>query len=264
MFRFAKRRRAIAERNLEMCFPEWPRDKREEILREHFNSVARMIAEAAWSWSGLVGRILKIGRLHGLENLLDAQEQGNGVLLVTGHATCLEIGACIFGNQTTSGGVYRPLSNPVMEWYQNRGRARHSEFMINKRSAISVVKKLKRGATVWYAPDQDFGLEHSAFIPFFGIQTATLLATHRLPSMTGCAVVPMYPIYDKRARKYDVYLLPALENYPSGDPVADLTRINSMIEEQIRKAPEQYWWIHRRFKTRPEGESPFYGPGSSG
>lgn len=258
LFRFAGRRRAIAERNLKRCFPEWSGERKKEVLRESFNSLARMITEVAWSWSGLTGRISKIGKLHGLGNLSKAQEQGNGVLLVTGHSTCLEIGACIFGYQTSVGGVYRPLRNPVVEWYQNRSRARYTEFMINKRNAITVVKKLRRGATVWYAPDQDFGLKQSAFIPFFGIQTATLLATHRLPLMTGCAVVPMYPIYDKRTRKYDVYLLPALENYPSEDPVADLTRINSMIEEHIRKAPEQYWWIHRRFKTRPEGEKPFY------
>jgi len=257
-YRFAGRRRRVAERNLQRCFPEWSADQRDAMVRACFGSVARMIAETAWCWAGPVNRFRRIGRIHGMENLAEAEEQGNGVLLVTQHSTCLEIGSRILLTRARFGGVYRPLKSPVMEWYQMRGRLRYAEFMVSKRNALHVVKVLKRGGVVWYAPDQDFGPGQSAFAPFFGIQTATLLATHRLPAMTGCAVVPMFPIYDAASRCYDIHVLPALENYPSMDPVADLTRINALIEEWVRKAPEQYWWIHRRFKTRPEGEPPFY------
>ena len=200
----------------------------------------------------------KRARIHGRENLSEAEEQGNGVLLVTGHSSCLEVGGRILLGHASFGGVYRPLKSPVMEWYQTRGRLRYADFMISKRNARQAVKILRKGGVIWYAPDQDFGPDQSVFAPFFGIQTATLLASHRLPSMTGCAVVPMYPVYDPKSGLYDIHVLPALENYPSDDPVADLTRINAMIENQVRKAPEQYWWIHRRFKTRPSGEAPFY------
>lgn len=257
-WRLAGRRRRIAIRNLERCFPGWSAEKVESVARDSFSSVARMIAEMAWCWSGPTSRFEKLGRIHGLENLEQAREPGKGVLLVTGHSTCLDIGGRILLTRSRFGGVYRPLGNPVVEWYQTRGRLRYAECMISKRNARQAVKVLRKGGVLWYAPDQDFGPDQSAFAPFFGIQTATLLATHRLPSMTGCAVVPMYPIYDRLSGKYDIYVLPKLENYPTGDPVADLARVNALIEEQVRKAPEQYWWIHRRFKTRPAGEADFY------
>lgn len=257
-YRLAGRRRRVAERNLERCFPEWSHAQRDDVVRACFGSVARMIAELAWCWSGPHGRFQQMGRIHGLEHLADAEERGNGVLLVTHHATCLEIGGRILLTRARFGGVYRPLSSPVMEWYQTRGRLRYAEFMVSKRNALQAVKVLKRGGVVWYAPDQDFGPGQSVFAPFFGISTATLLATHRLPVMTGCAVVPMFPVYDPATRSYDIHVLPALEDYPSEDPVGDLARVNALIEEWVRKAPDQYWWIHRRFKTRPEGEPPFY------
>ncbi len=257
-FRFAHRRREIARQNLERCFPEWSEEKQLRVLRASFDSIARMIVETAWCWSGPLKQSLGLGRVHGMEGLVAAEQRGKGVLLVTGHSTCLEMGARIIAHNRDAGGVYRPLKSPVMEWYQNHGRLRYVDFMVSKRSAKGAVRSLRAGRLLWYAPDQDFGSQQSAFAPFFGIQTASLIATHRLPRMTGCAVVFMYPVYNQEDDKYDIHLSPALENYPSEDPVADLTRINSMIEEQVRKAPEQYWWIHRRFKTRPEGEKPFY------
>ena len=253
-----KRRRHIAQRNLERCFPEWTPEKRDGVLRETFKSTARMLAETCWCWSGPESRYRRMGTIHGIEHLEDAEEQGNGVLLVTGHSTSLEIGGRILATRALYSAVYRPLKSPVVEWYQTRGRLTYTDGMISKRNARQAVKTLKNGGVLWYAPDQDFGPEQSVFAPFFGIQTATLLATHRLPSMTGCAVVPMYPVYNWSDQRYEVHILPALEDYPSDDPQADLARVNAIFEKQVRKAPEQYWWIHRRFKTRPEGESPFY------
>jgi KDO2-lipid IV(A) lauroyltransferase len=136
---------------------------------------------------------------------------------------------------------------------------RYADSMISKRDARGAVRVLRAGKVLWYAPDQDFGPDQSVFAPLFGIETATLLATHRLPAMTGCAVVPMFPRRDPVSGKYVVDILPALEDFPSADPVADLARVNALMEAQVRKAPGQYWWIHRRFKTRPEGDTPFYG-----
>ena len=258
LYKLAARRRRIAERNLERCFPELEERERQEILQGSFRSLARMILEMAWCWSKLDGRISRIGRMHGLENLLDAEERGRGVLMLTSHNTCLEIGGCILARTVQASGVYRPLRSEVMEWYQTSRRLRYGHSMISKRDARAMIRLLKNGGVLWYAPDQDFGTEQSVFAPFFGIQTATLLATHRLPKMTGCAVVPMFPRYDPKRKRYDVHVMPALEDFPSDDAVADLTRINEIMEDQAREAPEQYWWIHRRFKTRPEGEPPFY------
>lgn len=155
-------------------------------------------------------------------------------------------------------GIYRPLKSPVLEYYQNLKRLSYGEGMIQKRDMRSAVRFLRQGGNLWYAPDQDFGPKQTLFAPFFGIQTASLLATIRLAKMTDCAVVPMFPAFDQSSGHYTVKLLPALENFPSSDDLADLTRINAIMEAHIRTVPEQYWWIHRRFKTRPPDEAPFY------
>jgi KDO2-lipid IV(A) lauroyltransferase len=163
------------------------------------------------------------------------------------------------GERFAGSGMYRPLGNEVLEWYQNRGRAWYAEGMISKRDIRRAVRYLRAGGVLWYAPDQDFGAAHSAFVPFFGVPTATLLASHRLPRMTGCRVMAMMPRFDRGSGGYVVELSPLLEDYPGEDPLRDLERINALLEAQVRSAPEQYWWIHRRFKTRPPGEPDFYG-----
>jgi KDO2-lipid IV(A) lauroyltransferase len=128
----------------------------------------------------------------------------------------------------------------------------------NKGLFHQMVEHLKQGGVLWYAPDQDFGPKRSVFAPFFGIQTATLVALIHLVEQSGCEVVPLLTAFDDSSRTYVGRFLPPLENFPSGDVVADLTRYNAMVEEHVRKWPHQYWWIHRRFKTRPDGEPPFY------
>jgi KDO2-lipid IV(A) lauroyltransferase len=258
LYRIATRRREVAERNLERCFPELDDAQRTDIVKGCFNSLGRMIAETAWCWSPFTRRIGRISTLHGLEYLLEAEERGRGVLLLTSHNTCIEIGGHIVSHNAQVSGIYRPLGNAVLEWYQTSSRLKYAEQMISKRDARAALRLLRNGGVIWYAPDQDFGAAQSEFAPFFGISTATLLATHKFPKMTGCAVVPMFPRYDRERKHYDVYISPALEDFPSGNPAADLARINEVMEEQARKAPDQYWWIHRRFKTRPEGEPPFY------
>ena len=259
MTRAMGRRRRVAERNIERCFPDLDAEQRAELLAGCFRSLARMLFEVAWSWSAPDRFMNRIRSTEGLEHLKEAAAAGRGVLLVTAHFTCLEIGgrlaALAFGD---AAGMYRPLRSPVLEWYQNRGRSRYAVCMIEKSDLRGAVRYLRGGGVLWYAPDQDFGAKRSVFAPFFGLQTATVVATERLVQLTGCAVVPMFPVYDASSRRYTVKFWPALEDFPTGQVVADLTRINALLEEHVRQAPEQYWWIHRRFKTRPPGEPPFY------
>lgn len=256
-------RRKVALRNLERCFPELDDAQIQRLLKANFVYLARTVFEMAWSWAAPKTRIARIGQLRGLEHMTEARRNGRGILCVSLHNTCLEIGANIMGEELKrqgfySAGIYRPLKNPVIEWFQNRSRLDFTDGMISKRNLRSAVRQLKQGTLIWYAPDQDFGPDQTAFAPFFGIPTASLLATHKLAKLTGCAVVPMYPIYNPASQRYEVTILPILENFPSDDEQADLVRINQLIEDFIRLAPEQYWWIHRRFKTRPPGEAPFY------
>jgi len=253
-----RRRRKIAKRNIEKCFTDLGVEARQEMLRECFRSIARMLIETAWCWSAPLERLAAMTRVEGIEHLQDAEELGRGVLVLTFHSTCLEMGGFMMSSETRTAGIYRPLKNPVMEWYQNRGRRRYSGDLIKKKETRRAIRLLKDGGVLWYAPDQDFGRKQSEFAPFFGIPTATLVATHRFPRLCGCAVIPMFPRFDQASKQYVMTLLPALEDFPSDDIVADLTRVNAILEQQIRKVPGQYWWIHRRFKTRPEGEPPFY------
>lgn len=255
-------RRRIVERNLERCFPELDAARRNELLKASFTSLARTVFETAWAWSPSK-RLDRMGRADGFSNLTQFSKAGRGMLILTLHSTCLEIGAHYFGlglkrNGIESAGIYRPLRSPVLEWYQNRGRSRYADSMISKRDMRSAIRLLRRGGAVWYAPDQDFGPRESVFAPFFNIPAASLLATRKLAQLTGCAVVPMYPYYDAGLACYRVEVLPALEDFPGEDAVADLARINRVTEDLIRSRPEQYWWVHRRFKTRPPGEPPFY------
>lgn len=252
-------RRRIAVRNLAACFPEKSEAEREQLLRGSFRALARMLAEMAWCWSGRPRDLDALVDVHGFEHLQAILDEGRGVLIVTAHVTCLELGARAIGERVEGQGIYRPLGNPVLEWYQNRGRSRYAAGMIDKRSLRSAIRYLRRGGVVWYAPDQDFGARESLFVPFFGVATATLLATHRLPAMTGCGVVTMMPRFDASAGRYLVEVSPVTAPFPTEDPAADLARVNALLESQVRKAPEQYWWVHRRFKTRPEGAPDFYG-----
>lgn len=255
----ASRRRSIARRNIERCYPELDKAQHEQMLAAHFQSLARMLFEVCWSWSGPARRVLSWTRHEGLEHFEKALQDERGLLLITHHVTCLEMGGRIAGSKAPGAmGVYRPLKNPVIEWYQNRSRKQYVAGSIAKRDTRQIVRFLRNGGSLWYAPDQDFGAARSEFVPFFGIETATLKATVQLAAMSGCAIVPMFPEFDAQSRTWTARYLPALENFPSGDMRADLARINRMFEDQVRRAPEQYWWIHRRFKTRPPGEPPFY------
>ncbi len=258
LHRAMKRRRRIAERNIARCFPHMTVQQQARLVRGCFHSLARTVFEIAWSWSAPDQRFRRFGEVQGLEHLQAARQQGQGVLMVTAHISCLEIGGRLLAMAIPVSGIYRPLRSPVLEWYQNRSRLAYGESMISKRDMRSAIRLLKRGGMIWYAPDQDFGAEQSAFVPFFGIQTATLLATHRLARMTGCAVLPMFPVYDEASRRYTVRILPALEGFAGEGAEACLARINAIMEAHIRESPEQYWWIHRRFKTRPADEAPFY------
>lgn len=253
-----RRRSRIVRRNLALCFPDRSEAWRERLLRRHFRELAESLAEIAVAWqrpgtvAGLVGDVV------GLEHLDKARRDGRGVLLITGHVTCLETGARLFAEQVESNGIYRPLSNPVLNAFQNRGRDRYARRMIPRQDLRGMVRLLRDGGVLWYAPDQDFGPDRSLFAPFFGVSAATARGILELARMGRSRVVPMYPLKDPDSGQVRVHLLPAFDDFPGPDPVADLTRFNAFLEHWIRRYPAQYWWLHRRFKTAPEDSPPRY------
>ncbi len=251
--RLMVRRRRIVDQNLAWCFPDHSPAQRAQWTDEHFKHLAEAIGEIAVAWSAQQPASLELGEVTGVEHIQACQAQGHGVLLVTGHTVCMESTARLLGEATPASGTYRPLRNPVLERFQNRGRSRFAEHMFSRDDLRGMVRYLRQGGALWYAPDQDFGPALSEFVPFFGIPTATLRALPELARLGRAKVVGVYPIKDPNTGRVKVQVEPAWDDFPSSDRTADLRRYNAFLERHIRQAPSQYWWLHRRFKTDPEG-----------
>lgn len=197
-------------------------------------------------------------QIHGLEHLQTALDQGNGVILLSAHFTCLEIGGRLLSLFAPFHVMYRSHENPVIEFAMRNNRELHFDKAIPRDNVREMIKSLRHGKAVWYASDQNYGHKNSVFADFFGVPAATNTATSRLAKITGATVIPFFPIRNTAGTGYTLQLLPALENFPSDETISDASRINQLIAEQIRKAPEQYLWVHRRFKDRPEGQKSVY------
>lgn len=254
---FGKTRRAITARNLELCFPEKTPAERQAILEESFESSAMAFLEMGMVWWWPDSRLKNIVRVEGLEHI--AQLGGQGGVLLGMHFTTLDMGAAglsVYLDQPY-GGMYRPHDNPVFNYIQYHGRVRSaagkSLIVFPREDLRTMVRLLREGKLVWYAPDQDYGAQHSIFVPFFGVQAATVPATSRLVQMGKAKVLPFTHDRLPGSAGYRITIHPPLENYPTGDDIVDATHINQVIEQHIRKNPGQYLWAHRRFKSRPPG-----------
>ncbi len=241
-------RRRVALINLRLCFPE--KDEREirRLGRAHFGALALGVFETCAAWWA-PRRRLPAHEITGLEHLAAARAGGRGVLLLTAHFTTLEMCGRLFNETRKFGCLYRDPNNPVVAHMMRRSRERRMSVAVHFDDLRGLIRALKTGEIIWYAPDQARRLKLSAVLPFFGVPAVTSTATSRIAAMTGAAVVP----YFGRRRPDGSYLLtilPALDHFPTTDPEADAMRINHLIEEQVRLAPEQYFWVHRRFKAR--------------
>jgi len=251
-------RRIVAETNTNLIFPDWTEVQKHEFVKKNFRSLGMSLFETALCWWGKEKKIAPLCHLDGLENLQNALAKGKGVILLSAHFTCLEIGARLLAIHQPFGGIYRPSKNPMYEAFLKRCRGGRLTRAIDRADIRSFVKYLKENNAVWYAPDQDFGMKYSVFAPCMGVMTASLTAPARIAKMSGALVVPFFPQRLDNNNGYKLTILPALENFPVGDELQDARRINEIIETQVKKAPEQYFWVHTRFKTRPEGEPPIY------
>lgn len=247
----AVRRRKIAERNIAACFPELDVDARERILRGHFESLGIGLAETALCWFADNRRLARLAQMEGLEHLRDALSAGHGVLMLSAHFTCLEMGARLLCLQTPLHVMYRKHENPLWEEILRRGRARHAEKVIQRTDVRGLIRSLRDNKAVWFAPDQAPRGKDRALVNFFSEPAHTNTATSRIAKITGAAVLPYFPERKEDGSGYRLIVGAPLENFPSGDAAADATLFNRIIEARVREVPEQYLWIHRRFKDRP-------------
>ncbi|MBS0590949.1 MAG: LpxL/LpxP family Kdo(2)-lipid IV(A) lauroyl/palmitoleoyl acyltransferase [Proteobacteria bacterium] len=252
-------RRRIARRNLELCFPQLSTREREGLLRATLADLGTMLIEFAFAWMGSERALARVPcEIEGLEHLQACRDAGRGALLVGAHFSHLELCARLVSQRIRIAGMYRVMDNPLFEREVLRARLRYAQAMFTKDELLASVKYLRRGGTLWYAPDQDMRGKESVFVPFFGIDAATITATHHLSRLSGAAVIPFFHRRLPGARGYALRLEAPLENFPSSDIAADTARINAQIERMVREAPEQYLWVHKRFKSRPAGAPPLY------
>ncbi|MDC8802290.1 LpxL/LpxP family Kdo(2)-lipid IV(A) lauroyl/palmitoleoyl acyltransferase [Halomonas pacifica] len=257
-WRLARRRRHITETNLRLCFPELSEARRAELVRETFIANGIGLLETATGWCRDPEHLRHRVTFSGQEHMARVQAQGKGALILGIHFSTLDLGGALHSLFFRADAVQRPHDNPLFNRFMARARAPYFDAVLDRHDLRGVVRRLKAGHNVWYSPDQDFGREASVFAPFFGIEAATVRMTSRIARLTGAPVIPLIFHRNPDNRTYTLEYLPPLEDFPGGDEVADATRVNAVIEQAIRKHPEQYLWLHRRFKTRPEGEPGFY------
>ncbi|CUX96842.1 Kdo(2)-lipid IV(A) acyltransferase [Candidatus Doolittlea endobia] len=257
--RFMRYREAIARRNLQLCFPDMPIMEREVLLRKNFESVGMGLIETGIAWFWPDWRIKRRISVIGLEHIADARTENKGVLLIGMHFLTLELGARIFGMYNPGIGVYRPNNNPVLDWLQTWGRMRSNKSMLDRSDIKGIIRALKNGDIVWYAPDHDYGPKSSVFAPLFAVpKAATTAGTYLLVKTAKPAVIPFIPRRLPQEGRYELLILPDERDMPLDSNIAAANYMNKVVEKAILRAPDQYMWLHRRFKTRPPGELSVY------
>ena len=251
-------RRGTARRNLELCFPDLTDAERARLLEENLRDSGIMLIEFALAWMGSARTLAKIPvTIEGMQHLEAARAAKRGVLVVGAHFSHAELCARFVSERLRFAGMYREHENAAFEWAIRRARLNYATAMFNKDELRPLVRWLKAGGALWYAPDQDMRGKDIVFAPFFGVPAATITATHHLARLSGAIVVPFF---HRRLDDggYAIRLEQPLPDFPSADVVADTARVNSCIERMVREAPTQYLWMHKRFKTRPPGEASVY------
>jgi KDO2-lipid IV(A) lauroyltransferase len=248
-----------ARRNMELCLPGLSAAARQKLLVQHFQSLGIGLFEIAFSWWASPARVRRIIRIEGRENLDNALARGHGVILLTAHFTTLEMGGRMLASVQPTSFLYRPTKNAVLARFLARCRCRFGGHPIPRDDIRALITALKHNECVWYAPDQSYRKKGAQMVELFGIPAATNTFTSRLARMTGATVLPYFFERLPGAQGYRAVIHPALDNFPSECPVADTERFNHLIEAQVHKVPDQYLWIHRRFKGLSDDYPDYYG-----
>jgi KDO2-lipid IV(A) lauroyltransferase len=258
LYAFGRERRRVARINLRLCFPELDDRARERMIRAHFRAFGRSILERSILWWSSGNRIRKLVRIEGLENWQAVADRP--VIWLAPHFVGLDMGGVRLTADYPLVSIYSRQKSPVFDRLLRHGRTRFGTTTLFSRQdgVRPVVKAIKGGLPFYYLPDQDFGARDAIFVPFFGVPAATITGLSRLARLTGGAVVPAITRQLPGGAGYVLKFYPAWESYPGDSVEADTRRMNAFIEERVREMPEQYFWLHKRFKTRPAGEPRLY------
>jgi len=248
----------IARRNIELCMPGLTHEDRDDLVDRHCTSLGMGLCETANTWWSSDRRVNALAQIQGLENLQAALAKGRGAIMIGGHFTTIEIATRILGTVVPLNVLYRPTKNAVLSHIMLTSFLRHGK-PIPYDDIRSMIRALKNNEAVWYAPDQSYRNKGAAMVNFFGIPAATTTATSRLARISGAAVLTYFPERLPGNAGYRVVIGPALEDFPGDDVICDVERFNRLLEAQIRRVPEQYLWVHRRFKGLSADYPDYYG-----
>jgi len=257
LFKVGSKRKHVAYTNLKLCFPNMDEQALQQMLKKNFENTGIALLETGMGWWWPNWRIKRKIKFIGLENIENAVQQGNGILLITMHFLNAEITARAIGYGRPSVLFYRPHNNQLMEFFQYRGRGQSNKYMLGKRNVKGLIQALADGESCLYLPDQDYGRKRCLFVPFFSVKdTATTTGTLIFARQSKVKSMMMMSTRNDDDSGYTIKIGPALENFPTQDDEADVIRINQELEKAISEKPEQYMWLHRRFKTRPDPNAP--------
>lgn len=254
MYRLISSRSAVVLRNLEICFPELSLAEQKELAVQHFESLGMGIIEHGMAWWCSDAELSRLIEADGVEHIHDALEKGKGVLLLSGHFSTQEFSARGLRPLVPPiSAMYRPSKNPLTDQIIRRLRNRSVDALLSKDNVRGLLKALRKNLPVWYAPDQAYSRKGTVLVPFFGEPAVTNTSTSQIAKVSGAPVVPYWPVRVANGKSYRLVILPALADFPGESLEDDAKRINLLLEERIRMHPEQYYWVHRRFKNRPDG-----------
>ncbi len=258
LFVLLKARRHIALTNLRLCMPELSEAERVALARRHFQSYSRSIFERAVLWWAPAARLRRLIRVEPAVPL-EAIAAGP-VILLCPHFVCLDVAGVAIAMEASASSMYVAQKNQLFDQVLRRGRERFRPVrLFSRQEGIKpILRALRERLPYFMLPDMDFGDKDAPFVPFFGVPAATLTATARIAATAGAAVIPVVATFLPGYQGWQVKIYPAWENYPGDDLIAATRRMNEFIEERVREAPAEYFWTHKRFKTRPEGEASLY------
>jgi KDO2-lipid IV(A) lauroyltransferase len=251
-------RRRVARTNLRLCFPNLPEAERERLARAHFRAFGRSFLERGLLWWAPPERIRRLVRVEGLEQLRAAA--GRPLVLIVPHFVGLDMAWTRLCLEQAMVGIYAQQKNFLFNaaLYKGRGRFGDQQMLSRQDGIRPAVKAMKAGRPFFYLPDMDYGSRDTIFVPFFGVSAATITGLSRLARMTGALVVPVISRMLPRGAGYVVELREPWREFPGESIEADTRRMNGFIEACVGEMPEQYFWLHKRFKTRPPGEAKLY------
>lgn len=252
--RFGKKRVKVAKRNLELAFPDMPQDEIERFVIENFKNTGAALIETGITWFWPTWRFKRVLLEKDISAIRHHAEQGKGVLLCCVHALNLEITARAYAVLGLAGyGAYRPHNNPAYDFIQYRGRTRDGNKLIDRKDLKSMLRVLRKGERLFYLPDHDYGRKKSVFVPFFAVEDACTTVGTRILASTSKSAIVMGSGFRNAQGKYEIMAdLSVEENYPQKDEIAAAAYMNKYVEQVILRAPEQWMWLHKRFKTLPD------------